>query len=202
MPPANLQMQNLRGGSVPLSKWLNLPTGSSPLQEIVPQLVPVIEMAPFQRRFQYGLKQQSVGIGQQAVFQLIVPDDQAWRLSLLWVEHDNLGLGGVVFRFRRQLTNNLQTVFFALWEGEVNDTPGGEGEVIYPSAVQRARVASNNFADLRGDGGVDFWPGDTLTLTMGTQAIAAGQVQLAIVIEEIPIPERIQTITPLTSVAV
>jgi len=202
MPPANLLMQNLRGGSVPYSKWLNLPTGSSPLQEIVPQLVPVQEMAPFQRRYRYGLKQQSVAIGTQAVFELIIPDDQAWRLSLLWIEHDGLGLGGVVFRFRRQLTNNLQTVFFTLWEGEINDTPGGEGELIYPSAVQRARVATNNFIDQRGNGAVEFWPGDTLTLTMANQATAAGQVQLAIVIEEIPIPERIQTINPITSVAV
>ena len=199
MPPPEIAVQNLGPGSVSLSKWLQLPTGSSPIQNILPLLQPVQEAKHFQRRYHIGRKDQAVGIGQEAAFSWIVPDDQAWKLMLLWIQHDGLAAGGVVFQFRRNLTNLLSGLFYSLWEGEIDDS--SVGEVVYPSAVQRARVAVNRFVDLRGNTDIEFFPGDTLSVVQSGVAVAAGDVRIAVIVEEIPIPEKISKDLVITSVA-
>ncbi len=195
-----LQIQDQEAGSVGLSKWLNLPTGDSPLEEILTTMFPMMEMRTFQRDFRFVAKTQAVGIGETAAFVWDVPPDEQWKLMLMWIQHDGLSAGGLVFEFRKRLVNRLPSLFFSLWQGEIDDDL--DGEVVYPSAVQRARVTTNRFVDLRGNPDVEFWPQDELSVIMNDVSITAGQVQVASLYELQPRARSIKVGVPVTSVSV
>jgi len=182
--PENIEIDNLTIGSLNLSKWLELSGGRSPTSEIAPVLLPTQDMRPFQRRLRTQTKVQAVAATQAAAFSVDVPNNENWRLVLMWISHVNLGTGGVVFQFRRTFTHLLPGLPFTLWEGEIDDT--SVGEVIYPSAVQRARVAVNRFVDLRGDEGVEFFRGDNISVVQSDAAVTPGTVTIAIAYEIIP----------------
>lgn len=183
-PPPNIEIDNLRIGSQNLSQWLQLPGGRSPVQKIAPILLPTQEMRPFQREVRASRQDQAVGIGQQAAFSITVPNDENWKLLLMWIEHVDMGFGGGVFEFKRTMQHLLPGLFFSLWEGELED--GGGGQVIYPTAVQRARIAVDNFVDIRGNALVEFYRGDVIAVTQNKAAVTAGVARVAIVYELIP----------------
>jgi len=198
--PELLKIQDQKAGSVGLMKDLELPDGASPLKEILDVLIPTQEMSRYQRDLRFNTRTQAVGIGQQAVFTWDVPADEYWKLVLMWIAHDTLGAGGVVFEFRRRLKNRLPLLFFTLWEGEIDDT--ADGEVIYPTAVQRARVTTNRFVDLRGNPDIEFWPQDELTVIQNNVAVTAGTVRICSLYEVLPRPRSIEIGVQMTGVAV
>jgi len=198
--PKLLKIQDIKAGSVGLMLDLELPDGESPLKEILDVLVPTQEMSRYQNDFRFINKTQVVGIAEQSVFTWQVPADEYWRLVLMWIQHDALGAGGVVFQFRRVLANRLPGLQFSLWNGEIDDTTAGE--VIYPSAVQRARTAVNRFVDLRGNPYVDFWPQDELSVIQDTVSVTAGTVRIVSLYEVLPRPRSILAGVDITSVSV
>jgi len=185
VPPLDqIMIDNLQAGSASLSEWLKLSGGKSPAQAISPILNPVQDLREFQREV-FGDKQsQAVAATQQSAFSLTVPNDERWKLVLMWIQHVNLGTGGVVFEFIRTFTHILPALPFTLWRGEIDDSV--VGEVVYPSAVQRARIATNSFVDLRGNALTEFDRGDVVGVRQVDAAVTPGTVQVAILCELIP----------------
>jgi len=190
-PLENILIDNLRIGSTNLSKWLKLSGGKSPAQVISPILNPTQDLREFQREIFGDKKTQAVAATQQSAFSLTVPNEERWKLVLLWIQHVGLGTGGVVFEFVRTFTHILPGLPFAVWRGEIDDSV--VGEVVYPSAVQRARVASNSFVDLRGNALTEFDRGDVVGVRQVDAAVTPGTVQVAILCEQIPPLQDVET---------
>jgi len=188
------QNSDPRLGSV---NWANWTQQASQLALIAAQarlLFPVQEMLPFQRRIRQFDLANSPAVGQSALFQATVPDDEAWRMIDLTVEHDDSTthifrwtyiprFDGASLRMitRKAVNSNTETPLYRSFSDE---------------------NSASRFAP-RGPNVVEFYPGDRIDvfdLTGATDADVVTEIRMRYELIPLPIEIALDDIWTTTTV--
>jgi len=188
------QNSDPRLGSV---NWANWTDQASQLALIAAQarmLFPVQEMLPFQRQIRQQDLANSPAVGQSVVFQAEVPDDEAWRMIDLTVEHDDstthifrwtyiprFSGAGIRMIARKSVNMNTETPLYRSFSDE---------------------TSASRFAP-RGPNAVEFYSGDRIEIFDLTGATDADVItRMRIRYELIPLPLDVSLVNEFTTTTV
>lgn len=181
-----------RLGSTVWADWTNQASNRPLITGQIRELVPVQEMLPFQRVIRTRAFSQGFIVNQLVSFNADIPDDEAWRILAVEIEHDNTAAMRWVLRVTQRGQPYRYRAAHVLVDTSV-PTP------LYPSASM-----SNDGDQARALTGppLEAFPGDQVSirsLTVG--AAAGGVVDFSIRYELIPLPFRKERDQVFTSAA-
>lgn len=175
-----------RLGSTNWADWTNQASNRPLIVGQFQQLLPVQEMLPFQRVIRTRGFSQGFIVNQRVTFEAVIPDDEAWKILAVGIEHSNTVDMIWVLRYTRRGQPFLYRVTRAVATPN-NATP------LYPSSA--LDQSDSRFRALTGPP-LEVFPGDTLTILSPTPAAAAGGVaDFSIRYELIPLPLRTEVDT-------
>jgi len=166
-----------RTGSQNYGDWVNRASNVSLINKTSRTLFPVQEMLPFQRQLVDGsFTRATLAINQAALFDITVPEKEAWSMKWITVEHTDPGgaqdasifvvraAGPIFVLMHRQVGANLENNLYP-------------GKQILP--------ASASSSEFDYDGPMELFEGDTLSVRIGPMT-GASVADCALRYEHIP----------------
>jgi len=169
-------------GQNPLTTWLASPRVENPINDQSTTLVLVQELIRFQRKFRIiEATLTLLGIETVASFQATVPDDEAWRVTGMWVRHDNAGdtVFAVVLSGSPLSTGNVSLSRQRVESTTARSTPliGSLPQDVAPAPGSYTRVEP-----------FDLLPGDQIAIASQTAMAAGDVITFNVRYELIPLP--------------
>lgn len=181
-------LQGARAGQFVLNDWLGQQDNAATPQGIVPFILPVQEMRPFQRTYKFSSGRQTLAIGEVVSLVWRVPEGEYWKiLGVFWENGDNVDHSlSVNFTINPSLLGD-QGGAISIYRAALINVAGGASKVIYGLNIQTRTNTDlyHQFLD------ISLQPTDAISITMGEVVAAGGAQSWTMLYELMPgVPER------------
>jgi len=182
------ELQGAKAGQFVLNDWLGQLDNAATPGGMVPVILPVQEMRPFQRRLKFTSGNQALAIGERLSVRWEIPPKEFWKvLGIFWENPDSVDhTVSVLFTINRQGLGDQGGVV-ATYRPALLNISGGQSKVIYGINIQTRTNTDlyHQFLD------ISLEPTDAIALTMGEVVAVATSQRWTMLYELMPgVPER------------
>jgi len=178
-------LQGAKAGQFTLNDWLGQQNNAASPKGVLPFILPVQEMRPFQRRYAFTSGNQALLITERVQVRWEIPDFEFWKvLGIFWENPDNIDHSySIVFTINRSSIGD-QGGSVSQYRVALMTISGQANKVIYGLDIQTRTNTDlyHQFLD------ITLEPGDAISITMNEDANVATSARWTMLYELMPGP--------------